>query len=317
MGILDSIKNRLPKAGRQDGYDDYYGDEYTEYYRENDFAEANAQGKGYGLDGNGASGAQPAGTRRRLSTSRGYRNDDHAPLISMTDVRSQELSFEEERAQAAGSSAVRSATVRPRAARTTARALENTGQLSAQESSEDSSYVSAYPEDAVRQSAGVISRTESNSLSDLHSTRMQTQDSSGYAYAQDMPEFYTGRSGSAIPRQSRAQRPTSTPKYSNSLQKAVRPQAKRGFRELEVLRPTSYADAEQVAKALKNGSAVALDLTQTRPELAKRILDFSFGAACALSAQVESPANRVYVITCDYELSPEEHELLVARGVIR
>jgi FtsZ-interacting cell division protein YlmF len=57
-------------------------------------------------------------------------------------------------------------------------------------------------------------------------------------------------------------------------------------------------------------------LGQTRAELAKRILDFAFGAAAALEGAVESPANRTYIFTRDYALTTEELELLQARGVL-
>jgi cell division inhibitor SepF len=77
-------------------------------------------------------------------------------------------------------------------------------------------------------------------------------------------------------------------------------------RRLEHIRPMTYADAEQVAQALKGGIIVVLDLRTTRPELAKRILDFSFGAASALDGQVERHVDRVYVFTRSAPLSEGE-----------
>ncbi|MDR0499766.1 MAG: cell division protein SepF [Coriobacteriales bacterium] len=114
----------------------------------------------------------------------------------------------------------------------------------------------------------------------------------------DTPEYYASRSGQVKARST-----------TGNL-------AKHPFRQLVVVRPNSYGEAEKISLALKENHAVAVDLRSTRPELGKRILDFTFGAASALGAQVDTPANRVYAITIGHALTDEEHELLVARGII-
>ncbi|MDR3053103.1 MAG: cell division protein SepF [Coriobacteriales bacterium] len=87
-------------------------------------------------------------------------------------------------------------------------------------------------------------------------------------------------------------------------------------RQVNVINPVSYADAEKVAAGLKGGDAVVVVLTATRPELAKRILDFVFGAASALDGKVDRLADRVFAITRDAPISKEERELLQTRGVV-
>jgi cell division inhibitor SepF len=57
---------------------------------------------------------------------------------------------------------------------------------------------------------------------------------------------------------------------------------------------------------LKQGTIVVLDLRTTRPELAKRILDFSFGVACALEGQVDRHVDRVYIFSCNGPLNSDE-----------
>jgi cell division inhibitor SepF len=80
----------------------------------------------------------------------------------------------------------------------------------------------------------------------------------------------------------------------------------RVHRRIEHIRPAAYTDAEQVAQELKRGAVVVLDLRTTRPELAKRILDFSFGVTSALEGQVDRHVDRVYVFTRNGPLGDEE-----------
>jgi cell division inhibitor SepF len=80
----------------------------------------------------------------------------------------------------------------------------------------------------------------------------------------------------------------------------------RVHRRVECIRPMTYADAEQVAQELRRGVVVVLDIRPTRPELAKRILDFSFGVASALEGQVDRYIDRVYVFTRNGPLTDEE-----------
>ncbi|MDR3136638.1 MAG: cell division protein SepF [Coriobacteriales bacterium] len=94
------------------------------------------------------------------------------------------------------------------------------------------------------------------------------------------------------------------------------PRRTQRLREVVVARPERFEEVEQVAQALRAGNVVCLVLRSTRPELARRILDFAFGAAAALGGQVASPQNKIYLITCEYPLTPNEFELLQARGVL-
>lgn len=87
---------------------------------------------------------------------------------------------------------------------------------------------------------------------------------------------------------------------------------------LEVIKPTAYADVERIASAVKGGRAVVLALTGTRPELAKRILDFSFGVAFALDGSVEKEADRVFVISRgSTRLSDADTAYLRDQGILR
>lgn len=66
---------------------------------------------------------------------------------------------------------------------------------------------------------------------------------------------------------------------------------------LKIITPASYSEAEGIAVAFKAGTNVVLSLKETRSELAKRILDFSFGVATALGGNVEKVADKVFLLS--------------------
>ena len=87
-------------------------------------------------------------------------------------------------------------------------------------------------------------------------------------------------------------------------------------RGLTVVRPIAYADAERVSQVLKRGDVVVLAMRNTPADLFKRILDFSFGAASALDASVECPADKVFAIARGRALDDEEKRQLRNQGVL-
>ena len=87
-------------------------------------------------------------------------------------------------------------------------------------------------------------------------------------------------------------------------------------RSLSVLRPTSYSDVENVARSLKAGDVVVLVMRATPADLMQRMLDFAFGAASALDASVECPAERVFAIARGQALTEEEKKSLRSQGVL-
>ena len=88
-------------------------------------------------------------------------------------------------------------------------------------------------------------------------------------------------------------------------------------RELTVLKPTSYEDVSSVAQSVRSGHIVVLSLRQTDPALSKRVLDFSFGVASALTAQVDCIAEKTFVILQGRELTLEEKHKLAKQGVLK
>ena len=87
---------------------------------------------------------------------------------------------------------------------------------------------------------------------------------------------------------------------------------------LEIIKPTAYSDVEKIANAAKAGKSIVLVVSNTKPALAKRILDFTFGAASALNLGVEKAADRIFVIFKGSEmLSAEEREYLKKKDILK
>lgn len=62
------------------------------------------------------------------------------------------------------------------------------------------------------------------------------------------------------------------------------------------LRPESYDDVETVVRRVRTKQPVALIFVGVRTEVAKRVLDFSYGFACGLGASVREIGDRVFVV---------------------
>ena len=87
-------------------------------------------------------------------------------------------------------------------------------------------------------------------------------------------------------------------------------------RSLSVIKPVVYGDVERVARAVKSGDVVVLAMRNTPDDLSKRILDFSFGVASALEANVECPGAKVFAIARGNGLTEAEKLSLRSQGVL-
>ena len=63
-----------------------------------------------------------------------------------------------------------------------------------------------------------------------------------------------------------------------------------------ILRPESYDDIETVVRRVRTRQPVVLVFAGVRTEVAKRVLDFSYGFACGLGASVKEVADRVFIV---------------------
>ena len=63
-----------------------------------------------------------------------------------------------------------------------------------------------------------------------------------------------------------------------------------------VLRPESYDDVETVVRRVRTRQPVALIFVGVRTEVAKRVLDFSYGFACGLGATIKELGDRIFIV---------------------
>lgn len=89
-----------------------------------------------------------------------------------------------------------------------------------------------------------------------------------------------------------------------------------GGRGVTVIRPMSYNDVERVARIVRSGDVAVLSLKATPDNLFNRVLDFSFGVASALDAQVDCVGAKVFAIATGTALTESEKESLRGQGVI-
>ena len=97
---------------------------------------------------------------------------------------------------------------------------------------------------------------------------------------------------------------------------ASTPSSYTASRAMTVIKPVSYSDVQRVAKSVKSGDVVVLAMRNTPDDLAKRILDFSFGVASALDASVECPGDKVFAIARGAALTDDEKQRLRNQGAL-
>lgn len=88
-------------------------------------------------------------------------------------------------------------------------------------------------------------------------------------------------------------------------------------RSLEVVRPKEYGDVADVASILKRGDAVVLSLKMAPSAISTRVLDFAFGVASALDANVECIGDKVFFVVRGKGVSDGEREKLRLQGVVQ
>ena len=84
-----------------------------------------------------------------------------------------------------------------------------------------------------------------------------------------------------------------------------------------MLKPTSYDDVQMVVRRVRTNQPVVLSFKNLKIEVAKRILDFSFGLACGIDGAVEELGDRVFVVLPQgVELAEADKRKLRADGLI-
>lgn len=126
---------------------------------------------------------------------------------------------------------------------------------------------------------------------DRHASTFNPPARSADAYrpgAYDTPSTYAERERTAAARSAAApapeQRPTGAVVNSTPQLPAY------------ILKPESYDDVETVVRRVRTKQPVALVFVNVRTEVAKRVLDFSYGFACGSGAGVKEVGDRVFMV---------------------
>ncbi|MBQ9691152.1 MAG: cell division protein SepF [Eggerthellaceae bacterium] len=87
-------------------------------------------------------------------------------------------------------------------------------------------------------------------------------------------------------------------------------------RHISVIAPVTYEDAQRIARALRSGDVVVINVRSTPEATARRVLDFAFGAAAAFDARVEYIADRSFALATGAGLGEAERAKLRDQGVM-
>jgi cell division inhibitor SepF len=84
---------------------------------------------------------------------------------------------------------------------------------------------------------------------------------------------------------------------------------------VSVVDPESFNDAQALADRFKRQQPVILNLQQADGELSRRLVDFCAGLTYALDGQIQTVANRVFLLTPhNVEVSAEERKRIAERA---
>ncbi len=98
----------------------------------------------------------------------------------------------------------------------------------------------------------------------------------------------------------------------------VRPIAVTSSAKPQVVVPTSFNQAQEVADKFKGSQPVIINLQSADRDLARRLIDFASGLCYGLGGQMEKVANQVYLLTpSNVEVSAEERRRLHERDYDR
>lgn len=303
--VFDNLKSKLGLGDDQgrDDYDEY--DDYEEYDEYDDYEDNQSSYEEY--DPYAGSTAPRSFGNRNTVTTRNVRGGSHARLVSTSEA-----------AEAARSS------------RDLGLSAEGGTSLSARRSGGRTMVDSSLPPTMTPEGTAAMSAASNRRSSGLDSLFSSTVEgpereevkadtsaraSRAFSAGSVSGEREASASASASSSLSGGSSTTQS-SLSGATGKITTTSSAFGHRQLQVMRPTSYNDAEAVVRALKAGEVAVLVMSSTAPDLTKRILDFAFGAACALGANVESPAQGVFAIAIGSALSEAEKSDLAARGAL-
>jgi len=96
---------------------------------------------------------------------------------------------------------------------------------------------------------------------------------------------------------------------------SVRPMTPADTAKVQVVAPTRFGDAKEIADCLKGNRPVIVNLQVADRDLQRRMIDFCSGVTYALSGEMEKVADEVFLLApTNVKVSEEERQRLQERG---
>jgi cell division inhibitor SepF len=96
---------------------------------------------------------------------------------------------------------------------------------------------------------------------------------------------------------------------------SVRPMSPGDAAKVQVVAPTRFGDAKDIADCLKSNRPVIVNLQMAERDLQRRMIDFCSGVTYALSGEMEKVADQVFLLApTNVKVSDEERQRLQERG---
>ncbi|MGH8980111.1 MAG: cell division protein SepF [Acidimicrobiales bacterium] len=98
----------------------------------------------------------------------------------------------------------------------------------------------------------------------------------------------------------------------------IRPMSAEQAARVQVVAPTQFGDAKEIADCLKTNRPVIVNLQVADRDLKRRMIDFCSGVTYALSGELEKVADEVFLLApTNVKVSEEERQRLQQRGYER
>jgi cell division inhibitor SepF len=130
------------------------------------------------------------------------------------------------------------------------------------------------------------------------------------AFGTSLGGLFGGEGSSGRDRSSYEPQSGSSPRLRAVPDQRVSPPAR-----VSVVDPANFNDAQALADRFKRQQPVILNLQQANTELSRRMVDFCSGLTYALDGQIQSVANRVFLLTPrNVEVSAEERKRIAEQA---
>ena len=85
---------------------------------------------------------------------------------------------------------------------------------------------------------------------------------------------------------------------------------------IAIVEPKTFAEAQSIADKFKQGTPVVMNMTYTKPDLAKRLIDFASALTYALDGGLQKVSEKVFLLTPEnVDVSAEDRRRLKDTGL--